>query len=214
MIPRRSRIVSLVAVSGAGLLLLTACSADPDPSATPSASNTANGANAASSTGAGRSVPEVLAALNLKDKSGQELIDALDRLPVADRPKDLMASIRPDTLVLKSASGDTSELPLPKDQFYVSVAPYETQTHECFFHSLTTCLGELQNQDVHVSITDSSGKTVVDKDVTTFDNGFFGMWLPRDMEGTMTITRDGKESVSEISTNAESPTCVTTTHLV
>lgn len=30
------------------------------------------------------------------------------------------------------------------DEFYVSVTPYLEQTHDCFFHSRTTCLGELR----------------------------------------------------------------------
>ena len=27
-------------------------------------------------------------------------------------------------------------------------------SHDCFYHSLTTCLGELDNEDIQVTITD------------------------------------------------------------
>ena len=29
-------------------------------------------------------------------------------------------------------------------------------SHDCFYHSLTTCLGELDNEDIQVTITDDA----------------------------------------------------------
>ncbi|MDP9822944.1 hypothetical protein J2S59_002753 [Nocardioides massiliensis] len=72
---------------------------------------------------------------------------------------------------------------MPEDRFYLAVAPYVDQTHECFYHSLTTCLGELDSADVRVKIVDEANDEVlVDEVRTTFDNGFLGFWLPRDIE--------------------------------
>lgn len=46
-------------------------------------------------------------------------------------------------------------------------------SHGCFYHSLTTCLGELDNEDIQVTITDeATGEALVDEATTTFDNGF------------------------------------------
>ncbi|WP_281366691.1 CueP family metal-binding protein [Nocardioides massiliensis] len=74
-------------------------------------------------------------------------------------------------------------LDVPEDRFYLAVAPYVDQTHECFYHSLTTCLGELDSADVRVKIVDEANDEVlVDEVRTTFDNGFLGFWLPRDIE--------------------------------
>ena len=48
-------------------------------------------------------------------------------------------------------------------------------SHGCFYHSLTTCLGELDNEDIQVTITDeATGEVLVDEATTTFDNGFIG----------------------------------------
>ncbi|GMA34464.1 CueP family metal-binding protein [Demequina litorisediminis] len=72
---------------------------------------------------------------------------------------------------------------MPDDAFYVSLAPYVDTTHECYFHSLTTCTGEMQGEDIDVTVTDvETGEVLVDEAMTTFDNGFVGLWLPRDAE--------------------------------
>lgn len=81
------------------------------------------------------------------------------------------------------------------DEFYVSIAPYVGQTHECFFHSLTTCLGELRNEEVHVTVTTADdGAAIVDETVRTHDNGFAGLWLPRGIDATLTaeLEREGR----------------------
>ena len=114
--------------------------------------------------------------------------------------------------VLKDDSGE-SQVALPDGQFYLSIAPYVSRTHECFYHSLTTCTGELADQAVDVTIVDSTGKTLVDGPAQTYANGFVGFWLPRDIEGTITVTHQGRTATSAISTDREAPTCLTTLQL-
>ena len=148
----------------------------------------------------------------------RQIIDQLDAQPVADRPADLLASVQPDELVLTDPSDRTGEttttLPMPDDEFYLSVAPYREQTHDCVFHSLTTCRGELSQQDVEVTVTDDeTGQVVLDDTRTTFDNGFVGLWLPRDTTGTLTIRHDGGEATSPVSTGEDDLTCLTTMRL-
>ena len=71
-------------------------------------------------------------------------------------------------------------------------------SHDCFYHSLTTCLGELDNEDIQVTITDeATGEALVDEATTTFDNGF-GFWLPDDATG-----------LTEFSNTDDGATCVT-----
>jgi len=138
-----------------------------------------------------------------------QIIDHLDQLPVAKRPTDLIASVRTDELLL---SDDAQEvvLDLPENQTYVSIAPYVDQTHDCFYHSLTTCLGELGNEPVEVTITDkATGEVLVDEQTTTFDNGFIGFWLPRDTTGTIEISSQGRTGTTEFSTAENGATCVT-----
>lgn len=152
----------------------------------------------------------VLAAHGLDGMPVEEVIETLDAMPVAERPTDLIASVRPDVLLLTDASHQEYQLPIEGDEVYVSVAPYVSGTHECHFHSLTTCRGELAATDVHVTVTSSDGEVVLDDDLQTYDNGFVGIWVPRGIEGTLTVESDGRSGSTEIATtSAEDRTCIT-----
>lgn len=144
----------------------------------------------------------------------RQVVDRLDRVAVADRPKDLMVSVRPDELLVSTADGAKEEsLPMPEDEFYLSIAPYADSTHECFFHSLTTCRGELADEEVEVTITAADGEVLVDETRRTFDNGFVGVWLPRDLEATVTVRRGDQEGSAQITTGGDDLTCLTTLQL-
>ncbi len=143
-----------------------------------------------------------------------QVIERLDTMPVADRPADLMASVRPDELVLSNGDGVETSLPMPRDEVYVSVAPYVEQTHECHFHSLTTCLGELTGAEVDVELVGEDGRVLVEETRTTFDNGFVGLWVPRGIRATLTIRQGERTATAEVSTrDDQDPTCVTTMRL-
>ena len=156
----------------------------------------------------------LLAAHGLEGLDAREVIERLDTMAVEGRPKDLMASVRPDELVLSDPSGREERLAMPRDEVYVSVAPYRDQTHECHFHSLTTCLGELRDEAVSVRLTDADGKVLVDEARRTYDNGFVGLWVPRGLRASLTIEHGDRRSTVPISTrSADDATCVTTMQL-
>ncbi len=141
--------------------------------------------------------------------NASEAIDHLDRIKVANRPTDLLASVEPDQLVLTDEEQEVT-LDMPDDSTYISIAPYENQSHECFYHSLTTCQGELANERVTVQITDdSTGDVIVDEKATTYDNGFVGFWVPRNLEGTIEISHDGMVGTTDFSTSDDGATCIT-----
>lgn len=141
------------------------------------------------------------------------IVDRLDRLGSGERPEDLMASVRTDEVLLSSGDDEFS-LAIPDDRFYLSVAPYADRTHECFYHSLTTCAGELAAEDVQVRIVDETNDQVlVDRTETTFDNGFIGFWLPRDIEGTVRISHGDRVGEVDFTTAEDAPTCLTTLRL-
>ncbi len=157
----------------------------------------------------------LLTSHDLAGLDARGVIDALDAVPLAERDADLMASIRPDQLLLSDADGTEVSLPMPEDAFYVSIAPYVNDTHDCYYHSLTTCKGEMGGQTVHVTVTDvATGKVILDEDRVAFDNGFVGLWLPRDLDVTVSVEADGRSATAELSTRSvEDATCVTTMQL-
>ncbi len=167
-----------------------------------------SGAQAPSGQGGG-----LLEAYELGGLNAREIIDRLEVTPLDERPEGLMASVRPEALVLSGDEGE-EELPLPDDVFYLSVAPYVDATHDCFFHSLTTCVGELGGQPVSVEVVDDAGEVVLSAGEVLNDNGFIGLWLPRGLEGTLVVEAEGRTASVPIATGSEDPTCLTTVQLV
>ena len=196
------RLISLAAACAAAITL-SSCSTD-----SPVPSEASKGDTAATDI---QQAPaeDILAEFDLEGLDGPGIVDKLDRMPKDERNRDLHASVRPKELILTAEQGQAS-LPLPEDKFYVSIAPYVSNTHDCFSHSLTTCTGELSKEDIHVTITDDEGTELVNEDTTTFDHGFIGYWLPADKKGTITIEQDGKTGEVPLDTSEEGATCITT----
>jgi hypothetical protein len=193
----KNRLGMLAALTFASILALTGCAAAPVVSAPTVSAESGN----------------LLAENDLNGLNAKQIIERLDSLPVTERSQGFFASIRPDSLIVSDQGGREVSLPMPENEFYVSVAPYVTQTHDCFFHSLTTCLGELQNEEVQVTIINADGAVLVDGSYRTFSNGFLGFWLPRDISATITLEHNGQSVTAPLSTSVDDPTCVTTLQL-
>lgn len=113
-------------------------------------------------------------------------------------------------------SDDKTEvkMKLPKDLFYLSIAPYVNQTHPCGIHNLVTCRGELQNQNFDVVVTDKkTGEIIFDDKVKTASNGFLGIWIPKNIEGYITVSTSDLSASTDISTYDNDNTCLTTLQL-
>ncbi|ADG75336.1 conserved hypothetical protein [Cellulomonas flavigena DSM 20109] len=188
-------------------LALVGCGAST-PDAAPTSPAATTGAEPSSATDGDPG--DVLADLGLAGLTGREIVDRLDA-STDTRPLDLVASVREDEVLV----GDgTSEVTVPLgDEFYMSVAPYVQTTHECFFHSLAGCQGELVDAPVEVRIVDADGAVLVEESTTTWTNGFVGFWLPRGIEGEIEVEHDGRRGSVPFSTTPGSPTCVTTLRL-
>jgi hypothetical protein len=118
-----------------------------------------------------------------------------------------------DDKIVASNNTETVEIDLSEEMFYMAIAPYYETTHNCSIHSATGCGGELRNEEFNVKIISDQGEVVFDDQVKSMQNGFFEIWLPRDITGSMTITHGEAINVSSISTFAGDNTCVTTTQL-
>ncbi len=125
------------------------------------------------------------------------------------------ASITSEQLVITEKNGGQTVYDLPKDEFFVSVAPFVTNTHPCAVHNLVSCRGEMAGETFDVAIIeDASGDVVLDGPVRAGANGFIDLWLPRDKTYAITVAHEGKSSTSTLSTFQGDDTCVTTLQLV
>lgn len=186
---------SFTVLSAAALLTLAGCSAAA-PSTTTAASTSSN---------------DVVRELGFAGENAKQIVQAIDSSPDA-RPLAYMASVKEGQLLL-TKDGRQASLPLPADSFYLSIAPYLTQTHDCYYHSLATCKGELSQQAVTVTITEDSGKVLVNEQTKTYSNGFVGFWLPRDIKGTVTVKHENHTGTADFATMPDSATCLTTLKL-
>lgn len=147
----------------------------------------------------------------LEGADTRQVIEQLDQTN-DDRDTGLSASVTYDAVVLQDQD-DEVVLPMPEDEFYLSVAPWITTTHDCFQHSLSGCQGELVDTPLQVVITDSAGEVLMDGAARTYENGFVGFWLPKDITGTLEISSAEGTASREFSTFEDSPTCLTTMQL-
>ncbi|MEI7268640.1 copper-binding periplasmic metallochaperone CueP [Pectobacterium versatile] len=147
-----------------------------------------------------------LAKQGLAGKSVEQIVDTIDQSP-QDRPLPYSASITSKELKLSDGQQQYS-YPLG-NKFYLSFAPYIQQTHPCFNHSLSGCQGELANTAFDVKITDKAGNVIVQKTLNSHQNGFVGVWLPRNIEGTINVTYQGRVASSPFATYDDSQTCMT-----
>lgn len=197
------RIVTTLAAAAAATLLLVGCSASNQPPSGSPAPQAVQSADA-------DATQQFLGRHGLTGQTADQIVDKLDRT-LEDRTAGPIGSVRPDQLILADDQGQVS-LPI-NDRFYLAFAPYINRTHECFNHNLATCQGELVEQEMQVTITADDGRTLVNEPMTSFANGFIGVWLPKDVQGQITVEHDGKSVTAPISTGAEDPTCLTTLQL-
>lgn len=150
---------------------------------------------------------KILKQLNIETKDIKEVVTNLDLR--IDEPSNVGARITGDKLYLYDNDKEYS-LDLPEDSFFVSIAPYINEVHPCTIHNLVTCRGEIYNQAMKVRVVDENNQIIVDEVKVTQDNGFIGLWLPKDINATLRVEYDGLVVELPISTYSESDTCITT----
>lgn len=210
-------------------LALASCSTTPTGTGSPAAQeSTAAASDTSAASSGGAAVIDTVAdrtaqapavdgpvaqAYGLSGKSVVDIVNGMD-VTNAHRGSGVNGSVRGDHLLLTDEkTGQEQNVPVPDDLFYLSVAPYVGTTHECFNHSLTGCRGEFANTQMQATVKKDDGSVLYEGPVTTFENGFVGFWLPRDVRGTMSFSYDGKTVEAPFGTDATSPTCVTTMQL-
>lgn len=71
----------------------------------------------------------------------------------------------------------------------------------------------MAGQEFYVYIEDAEGKEVMKQTLKSQPNGFIDLWLPRDQKLQITVTHDGKQAMTEVSTFESDDTCLTTMQL-
>ncbi|AOV06404.1 CueP family metal-binding protein [Sporosarcina ureilytica] len=150
------------------------------------------------------------------DSSGESVVkdikEKVHEYSVGSFEDDVTASITSHELIVNEKGKETA-FDLPSDEFFVSIAPFVETTHPCAIHSLTGCQGELVEKEFDVLIQDEDGNVVVDETITSLENGFIDLWLPRDKNYQVKITHEDKTVESTISTFEGDNTCITTMQL-
>lgn len=204
---RRTTALLAALVLAAGV---SACSTEDEAPTGVEASQEAGGEEASD-----EALPEeVVAMLDGYDVAGQDVRQAIATLDQVDqaRPLAFQGSVRGEEVLFSDGTQEVS-VPIPGDEVYVSIAPFVQQTHECHFHALGSCQGEMVEETVQVTITDADGQTLVDEEVTTYANGFVGFWLPKGEQGTVAITQGDLSGETTFDTGPEGATCITTLQL-
>ena len=190
-------------------LMLSACQPAPQSAGSITSSTPVTESSVPSSSASAEQA--FLTQHNLNGKTPEEMVEYIDQLP-APRPLPFNAGVTSKALLVGDGT-QQYEIPLSGDKFYVSVAPYINKTHECVDHSLSGCQGEMVKQPFHVKIIDEKQQVIMDKDISSYKNGFFGLWLPRNKTMQIEVTQPGYVGKEVISTNDDSQTCITTLRL-
>lgn len=148
-----------------------------------------------------------------EDMPAEDVKDLVNEYSAGHFSDEKAATITATELIITDQEDNESVYNLPEGEFFVSIAPFLTETHPCTDHSLTGCQGELAHKDFDVLIEDSGGNMIVDDTMNSGENGFIDLWLPRNQTYQVTITHEGKQVESDISTFVEDGTCITTMQL-
>jgi hypothetical protein len=103
---------------------------------------------------------------------------------------------------------------LPHDSMMIAIAPYIDKTHRCATHYISGCQGELVDVPVKVVALKDDGTVLMDRTVTTMSNGFIELWLPRNIDITLTLESMNKKIEGQLTTFSNSNTCITTMQLL
>jgi hypothetical protein len=117
-------------------------------------------------------------------------------------------TLRADSVDFLIPDVGEASVQLPVDTMVLAVAPYVTTTHSCAIHSISGCTGELVSVEISVFAVALDGTVLIDEVMTSMDNGFIELWLPRNMEIDLTIEAEGKQVLGSVTTYDTSPTCI------
>lgn len=144
-------------------------------------------------------------------------LDAKQAIAKANEWRDsspkITSHITQTEVIFDFPDGQTVTKKVPDSIFYLAVAPYINETHECELHYPSSCNGELAEKSFKVTAKDENGIVYFDGNIITLKHGFFEIWVPRNRNLTLTINYNNLTGEEKLSTNSDSRTCITTIKL-
>ena len=145
-------------------------------------------------------------------------LDAKQAIAKANEWRDsspkITSHITQTEVIFDFPDGQTVTKKVPDSIFYLAVAPYINETHECELHYPSSCEGELKVKSMNITAKDNdNGSIYFDGNITTLKHGFFEIWVPRNRNLTLTIKYNDLTGEEILSTNSDSRTCITTMKL-
>lgn len=145
-------------------------------------------------------------------------LDAREALVLANNWKtsnpEVTSFITPDNLNFEFPNKKKVEISLPDDSMMIAIAPYVDKTHACSTHYISGCQGELIDVPVKVLALKDDGTVLIDSTINTMSNGFFELWLPRNINITLKLESMNRKVEGELTTFSDSNTCITTMKLL
>jgi hypothetical protein len=114
-----------------------------------------------------------------------------------------------DTQATLSGWKENNQTIASESWFFLSIGPYQNETHRCYYHTLG-CEAELKNAQVSYQIEDLSGSFIIQGEGNTGTNGFLDLYLPLNKTYRIIFNVNGLEGEEKITTSPESPSCITT----
>ncbi len=145
-------------------------------------------------------------------------LGAKEALALANRWKtsnpEVTSFITPDKLNFEFPNKKKVEISLPDDSMMIAIAPYVDKTHTCAMHYISGCQGELVDVPVKVLALQDDGTVLINQTITTMSNGFIELWLPRNINITLTMESMNRKVEGKLATFSDSNTCITTMQLL
>ncbi len=126
----------------------------------------------------------------------------------SSQPK-ITSYVTTEELIVEFPDGREVHKNLPDNEMYIAIAPYINYTHSCTNHYISSCKAELTKKGFKVTAI-SNNDTIINQNITSLNNGFIELWLPRDKTISISIIYGLLGSKEIIKTDKESRTCFTT----
>jgi hypothetical protein len=96
------------------------------------------------------------------------------------------------------------------DMFWLSVGPYQNNTHSCVNHNVLSCEAEFKGKNIifHIKSQDSSFE--MNGSGFTTSQGWLDLYLPKNQKYIAEFEVEGLKGSGILTTSPDSPTCIST----